>query len=79
MFVVSMLKRIKNNGQKLQQGSVRIDVGKSFLNLRTVKLWKRLPEKQPSLETFNYRLNKLLSRLTWMSLILSWDSRSGKD
>lgn len=74
-----MLKRTGNNGQKLQQGSVRIDDRKSFFNLRIVKHWKRLPEEQPSLETFNYRLNKLLSRLTYMSLILSWDSESRKD
>lgn len=54
------------NSPTLKEGRFKSDVGKSFLTVKTSKLWKGLSVESlesPSLKTFENRLGKLLSKI----------------
>ncbi|KAK4824707.1 hypothetical protein QYF61_017933 [Mycteria americana] len=58
--------RTRDNGFKLKDSRVRLDIGKKFFMMRVVKHWNRLPREladAPSLETFKVRLGRALSNL----------------
>ncbi|KFQ70236.1 hypothetical protein N335_04087, partial [Phaethon lepturus] len=54
------------NGFKLKEGRFRLDLRKTFLTMRMVKHWHRLPREvvgSQSLETFKVRLDGALGNL----------------
>ncbi|KFQ69026.1 hypothetical protein N335_02437, partial [Phaethon lepturus] len=58
--------RRRNDGFKLKEGRLRLDLRKKFFTMRVVKHWHRLPREvvgAPSLETFKVRLDGALSNL----------------
>jgi len=66
LFSRAWCDRIGGNGFKLKAGRFRLDIRKTFLTMRVVKHWKRLPREvadAPSLETFKARLDGALSNL----------------
>ena len=65
--------RTRGSGFKLNEGGVRLDIGKKCFTMRVVRHWHRLPTEAvdaPSLEVFKVRLDGALSNLiSWkMSL-----------
>ena len=58
--------RTRENGSKLKEGRIRLDIRKKFFTRRMVKHWHRLPREvvaAPSLEVFKARLDGALSNL----------------
>ena len=58
--------RTRDDGFKLEEGRFRLDIRKTFVMMRVVKHWPRLPREvadAPSLETFKVRLDGTLSNL----------------
>lgn len=56
----------EGNSPTLKEGRFKSDVGKNFLTVKTLKLWKGLSVESlesPSLKTFENRLGKLLSKI----------------
>lgn len=50
----------------------KIDIGKNFLTVKTLKLWKGLSVESlesPSLKTFENRPGKLLSKMVWIQFL----------
>jgi len=69
--------RTRSNGFKVEQGRFRLDIRKTFLTMRVVKHWHRLPREvveevveAPSLGTFKARLDRALSTLTELKMSL---------
>lgn len=58
--------RTRSNGYKLKEGKFRLDIRKTFLTVRVVRYWNRLPREVvgfPNLAVFKDRLDKVLSNL----------------
>jgi len=58
--------RMRGNGVKLKESTLRIDLRKKFYTMRVVKQWHRLPREvvdAPHLETFKVRLDGALRNL----------------
>jgi len=58
--------RMKENGFKLEEGILRLDIRKKFFIVRVVRHWNRLLRETvdvPSLEVFKARLDEALSNL----------------
>lgn len=58
--------RTRDNGFKVKEGKVQLDVRKKFFAQRVVRHWNRLPREAadaPFLEVFKARLNGVLSTL----------------
>jgi len=65
-FIMACCSRTKGNGFKVKEGRFRLDIRKKFLAMRVVKRWHRLPREvvdAPSLETFQFRLDRALSNV----------------
>lgn len=59
----------EGNSPTLKQRRFGPDVDKNFLTVKTLKLWKELSVESlesPSLNTFENRLGKLLSKIMWI-------------
>ncbi|KAK4805267.1 hypothetical protein QYF61_018308 [Mycteria americana] len=68
LFTRARSDRTRGNGFKLKEGRFRLDVRKTFLTMRVVRHWNRLPGEiadAPSLEVFKVRLDGALSNLVW--------------
>jgi len=68
--------RTVDNGFKMKEGRIRLDVRKKFFSMRVVKHCNRLPREvvgAPSLEAFGVRLDGALSNLVqWkVSLLMA--------
>ncbi|PKU46303.1 hypothetical protein llap_3371 [Limosa lapponica baueri] len=66
LFVRECSDRTRGNGFKLEEGRIRLDLGKKFFTVRVVRHWNRLPREAvdaPTLEVFKTRLNGALSNL----------------
>jgi len=64
---------IGQGGMVLKEGRFRLDIRMTFLMLRVVKPWQRLPREvvsAPSLETLMARLDGALSSLIWLKMSL---------
>ncbi|KAK4805314.1 hypothetical protein QYF61_018061 [Mycteria americana] len=73
LFTRAHSDRTRGNGFKLKEGRFRLDVRKTFLTMRMVRHWKRLPREvadAPSLEVFKVRLDGALSNLVWWKVSL---------
>ncbi|KAF7253280.1 DNA mismatch repair protein MutL [Varanus komodoensis] len=58
--------RTRNNQLKLRQPRFRLDIRKSFLPVRAMRLWNQLPGEVvgfPTLKTFGKKLDSHLSEL----------------
>jgi len=67
LFSRSCCDRTRGNCFKLKDSRFRLDLSKTFLTLRVVNHWNKLPRKAtdaPSLETFKARLDGALSNIT---------------
>ena len=57
---------MRGNGFKLEEGRLRLGIGKKFFTVRVVRHWHRLPSEvvdAPSLEVFKARLDGALTNL----------------
>lgn len=69
----------RNNGIKLQQGRFKLCIRKSFLTVKAVKCWTRLPREAmeaPSLKVFKCRLSRYFSGIVWKGMSSGWTKRS---
>lgn len=58
--------RMRDNCHQSKQGKFKLHIKKSFLTVRAIKQWNKLPSEavqSPSLEVFKTRLDKVLSSL----------------
>lgn len=58
--------RMRDSCHQLKQGKFKLHVRKSFLTVRAIKQWNKLPSEavqSPSLQVFKTRLDKVLSSL----------------
>jgi len=59
---------VRGNRHKLKHRKFQLNMRKSFVTLRVMEHWNRLPRKaveSPSLEIFKTRLDKVLCSLLW--------------
>ncbi|KFQ40273.1 hypothetical protein N332_10571, partial [Mesitornis unicolor] len=66
LFTRECSNRTRDNGFKLENGRFRLDIRKTFFNMRVVDHWNRLPREvveAPSMEIFKVRLDGTLSNL----------------
>ena len=65
--------RTGGNGLKLREGRFRLDIRKKFFTMRMERHWNMLPREvvdAPSLETFQARLDGVLSNLVYLKMSL---------
>jgi len=66
LFIKLGSNRMRENGFKLEEGRIRLDIRKKLFPVRVVRYWNRLPSEvvnAPSLEAFKARLDGALSNL----------------
>jgi len=66
LFVRAGGDRVRGNDFKLEEGKLRLHIGKKFFTVRVVRHWNRLLSEvadAPSLEAFKARLNGAVSNL----------------
>jgi len=66
LFSRACRNRTRGSGFKLKEGGFRLDIRKKFFMMKVVKHWHGLPREvvdAPSLETFEVRLDSILSNL----------------
>ena len=64
--------RTRGNGHELKQRKFQLNMRKNFFPLRVTEPWPRLPREvveSPSLEIFQTRLDTVLCRLLWATLL----------
>ena len=72
LFPVVPSDRTRGNGHKLKQRKLQLKMRKNFFPVRVTEPWPRLPREaveSPSLEIFQPRLDKVLCRLLWVTLL----------
>ncbi|KGL91553.1 hypothetical protein N301_07867, partial [Charadrius vociferus] len=66
LFTSACSDRTRENGYKLEEGRLRLNIRKKFFTLRVLRHWNRLPREvveAPSLEVFKARLDMALGNL----------------
>ena len=66
LFVRAGGDRVRGNDFKLEEGKLRLHIGKKFFTVRVVRHWNRLPREAvnaPSLEAFKARLGGAVSKV----------------
>ena len=66
LFIRAGRDRMRENGFKLEEGRLRLDIRKKFFTVRVVRHWTMLPREvvdDPSLEAFKTRLDGAVSNL----------------
>jgi len=78
LFRQSQSGRTRENGFKLKEGRIRLDVRKKCFTQRVVRPWHRLPGEvvdAPSLEAFKGRLDEAPGSLSWAVAVLPMAGR----
>jgi len=68
LFIRTYCNRTRDNGFKLKEGRLRLEIRKKFFTMRVVKYWNGLPRvvvDAPFLETFKVGMDEALNKLSW--------------